>query len=208
MHSHESSLILESVSSSEVDDTTIAEMALVARAGFSRPIDEDMFDDTRAHIVQADVLGIARDNGRIVGTSMARVVDARIFNWMGCIIHPDYQRRRLGQQFMALHRDTLGRNILVGHTRTPRILSIIYKESQSTYPIDDDPELRDIALSMAEVSQIGGVAYQLHRYYREGLYGDVDPADGSLNRGGLSLKKQFPGLRDPQNAVVVVARLR
>lgn len=200
-------LILESVPSDSVDDETIRQMAEVARAGFGRPIDEDMFTDTRAHIIESDFLGIARDNGRIVGTSMARVVDDQIFNWMGCIVHPEYQKRRLGQQFMALHHRALARNILVGHTRTPRILSLIHKESEVTYPVDIDPELRAIALSMDHVSEFGGIAYQLHRYYVEGLYGQVDPADGSLKKGGPSMKTLFPGLQNPRNAVIVVARL-
>lgn len=205
---HESWLTLESVPSNSVDDATIREMALVARAGFRRPIDEDMFDDTRAHIVESEFLGIARDNGKIVGTSMARVVDDDVFNWMGCIIHPDYQRHGLGGRFMALHRDTLERRILVGHTRTPGILTVIRKQSERMYPIDNDPDLLEIALGMEAVSQLGGIAYQLHRYYVDGLYGKTDPADGSLEKGGPSLKTQFPGLRNPRNAVVVVARLR
>lgn len=207
-HRHESPLVLESVPSSSVDDATIAEMAEVARAGFGRPIDEDMLNDTRAHIIESDYLGIARDNGRIVGTSMARVVDDHIFNWMGCIIHPDYQRYGLGQQFMTLHHRTLERGILIGHTRTPRILKLIQKGSQRTYPINNDPDLLEIALGMEQVSYFGGVAYQLHRYYIDGLYGDSDPADGGLTKGGPSMKEQFPGLQNPRNAVIVVARLK
>ncbi len=206
--SHEQPLALESVPSSSVDDETIRQMAEVARAGFGRPIDEDMFSDTRAHIIESDFLGIARDNGRIVGTSMARVVDDRIFNWMGCIVHPDYQKRRLGQQFMALHRNTLNRRILVGHTRTPRILAVIRRESERTCPIDRDPDLIEIALGMENVSYFGGIPYQLNRYYIAGLYGNDDPAEGALDRGGPSLKKLFPGLRNPRSAVVVVARLK
>lgn len=205
--SREQPLAIESVPSYLVDDKTIREMAEVARAGFSRPTDADMSRDTREHVEDSHVVGIARDNGRIVGTSMARVVDDHTFNWMGCIVHPDYQRRRLGQQFMALHRNTLNRRILVGHTRTPRILAVIRRESERTCPIDRDPDLIEIALGMENVSYFGGIPYQLNRYYIAGLYGNDDPAEGPLDRGGPSLKKLFPGLRNPRSAVIVVARL-
>ena len=200
-------LILESVPSDSVDEETIRQMAEVARAGFGRPIDEDMFDDTRAHIIESDFLGIARDGDRIVGTSMARVVDDHTFNWMGCIVHPEYQRYGLGQQFMTLHHRTLERDILVGHTRTPRILKLIHSGSLRIYPIHNDPDLLKIALGMERVSYFGEIAYQLHRYYTDGLYGDSDPADGGLTKDGPSMKEQFPGLNDPRNAVIVVARL-
>ncbi|HRC27990.1 MAG TPA: hypothetical protein PKV96_01255 [Candidatus Saccharimonas sp.] len=80
--------------------------------------------------------------------------------------------------------------------------------AESIYPIHDDAELRDLALTQPYASALDDAVYHVNRYGEEGLFQGNDPADRPLTDNSVLLKEQFSGLVNVRNALVIAARIR
>lgn len=96
---------------------------------------------------------------------------------------------------------------LTTYTRNPRILRMIGRVSGAIYLLVDDPMLRDMAAGMNGAS-MRDVAYHLDRYGEDGLFHGGDPADGSVEANGVSLRQRYQELASVRNALVIAARVR
>lgn len=107
------------------------------------------------------------------------------------------------QQFVDEERP----EYLTTYTRNPRIVRMIARVSDDVYPLVDDQILRDMAVTMDHAS-MRDVAYHLDRYGKDGLFRGGDPADGSVEPGGVSLKQQYQELTSVRHALIIAARVR
>ncbi|MCA9340692.1 MAG: hypothetical protein KDA17_07280 [Candidatus Saccharibacteria bacterium] len=93
-------------------------------------------------------------------------------------------------------------------TRNPSILRMMAHVASILYPIQQSDTLRSLAALHPSTTLIGGIAYHIHRYGESGLFFGEDPADRLYGASGVSLKKQFDGLKSVRNALVVTAEVR
>lgn len=122
---------------------------------------------------------------------------------------PELQGKGIGT---ALLRDFIENDpvtTLTTYTRNPSVLRMVRAVSSSVYPLDNDPDLQEMAAAMdhATLDQGTGVTYHIDRYGPEGLFLGFDPADRSCETVE-SLKERFTGLVSVRNTLVVAARVR
>jgi len=75
------------------------------------------------------------------------------------------------------------------------------------YPLQDAPDLQQLAASMPHVSMRSGVGYHINRYAKGGLFQGEDPANSVLATPPQTLKQRYPTLKNVRNALAVVARV-
>lgn len=107
------------------------------------------------------------------------------------------------QQFVEEERP----EYLTTYTRNPRILRMIGRVSDTIYPLVDDVTLQDMAADM-KYATTRDVVYHLDRYGEEGLFRGDDPADGSVEANGVSLKQRYQELTSVRHALIIAARVR
>lgn len=122
-------------------------------------------------------------------------------------MRPAYQRNGLASSMLrqfVLEREP---EFLTTYTRNPSILRMMMRVTEALYPLDNETELRNIALAQPNAT-FDSVVYHKNRYGENGLFGGTDPAERPIDRDGVSLKELYPGLQSLRNSLIVAARPR
>lgn len=123
----------------------------------------------------------------------------------GRAIHPEYQRQQIGKDMLNDFISSQPVDLLTTYTRNPAILRMIGSVATALYPLNDAPELQQLATSMPHVSMRNGVGYHINRYAKGGLFQGEDPANGMLGTPSRPLKQHYPVLKNVRHALAVVA---
>lgn len=95
---------------------------------------------------------------------------------------------------------------LATYTRNPAIINMLRSVSSAVYPLNDDPELKQLACDMDSATELG-VVYHLDRYGEAGLFAGEDPADTACYDSSESLKSRYGELVSVRHALVIAARV-
>lgn len=93
---------------------------------------------------------------------------------------------------------------LTTYTRNPAVLKMLRHVTSELYPLDNNTDLRAIALRMPHSTHEGNAVYHFNRYDKDGLFQTTDPADMPIE--GRILKDHFTKLKNVRHALVVAAR--